>query len=200
MTFRYLTSGESHGKCLTAIIEGVPSGFEISEDFINKHLARRQVGYGRGGRMQIEKDTVEIKSGIRFGITTGAPICLEIKNKDWENWQISMSTKPVDINNEEVQKIILETKITKVRPGHADLAGALKYNHSDIRNILERSSARETAARVAVGAVAMAILEKFQIEIFSHVTCIGSAKLELLNPVNLLERKDKAEKSNLRCV
>jgi chorismate synthase len=200
MTFRYLTAGESHGKCLTAIIEGIPAGFEISEDFINKHLARRQVGYGRGGRMQIEKDTVEIKSGVRFGITTGAPICLEIKNKDWENWQIAMSTGPVDINYAEVQKIISEKQITQIRPGHADLAGALKYNQTDVRNILERSSARETAARVAVGAVAMAILEKFGIEIFSHVTCIGSAKLDLINPINLSDIKDKAEKSDLRCI
>ena len=200
MTFRYLTSGESHGKCLTSIIEGVPAGFEISEDFINKHLARRQIGYGRGGRMQIEKDTVEIKSGIRFGFTTGAPICLEIKNKDWENWQIPMSTTPVDTNDALLQKIISEKKITKVRPGHADLAGALKYNQTDVRNILERSSARETAARVAVGAIAMAILEKFQIEIFSHVTCIGSVELNAQPPVDLLEIKVKAEKSDLRCI
>lgn len=199
MTFRYLTSGESHGKCLNAIIEGVPSGIEIDEDFINKQLARRQVGYGRGGRMQIEKDAVEIKSGIRFGYTTGAPICLEVKNKDWENWQIPMSSEPVDTNNDEIKNIVSEKKITKVRPGHADLSGALKYNHTDVRNILERSSARETAARVAVGAIAMAVLKQFGITVFSHVTSIGSVKSDANSCKNLDEIRKEAEKSDLRC-
>lgn len=199
MAFRYLTSGESHGKCLNAIIEGIPSGINISEEFINKHLARRQIGYGRGGRMQIEKDTVKINSGIRHGFTTGAPICFEITNKDWENWQTPMATSAVDMNNPEVEKLVLDKKITKVRPGHADYAGALKYNHEDIRNILERSSARETAARVAVGALAAAILEKFGIKIFSHVLAIGSANVDENNLGNYEEIIKKAESSDLRC-
>ena len=152
--FRFLTSGESHGKCLNAIVEGVPAGFAINKNFINTELARRQVGYGRGGRMAIEKDTAEILSGVRFGISTGAPVSLEIQNKDWENWEISMSTDPVDLNDGYVQNIIKSREITRIRPGHADFAGAIKYGHLDIRNVLERSSARETATRVAVGAIA----------------------------------------------
>ena len=169
MTFRFLTSGESHGRCLVAIIEGIPSGFKLKADDIDKQLIRRQQGYGRGDRMKIEQDKVIINSGVRHGITTGAPICLEIDNKDWENWQIPMSPSPVDPGNAYVSDLITQKKITHVRPGHADLAGALKYNHHDVRNVLERSSARETAARVAVGAVAASILENFKIEIFSHV-------------------------------
>ena len=132
MTFRFLTSGESHGKCLNGIIEGIPAGFRIVEDDINKNLARRQKGYGRGGRMQIETDRVIFNSGIRHGKTTGGPICLEIKNKDWKNWQYPMSTQPVDLDNPEVKKFVDQKKIVHVRPGHADLAGALKYNHKDI--------------------------------------------------------------------
>ncbi len=198
MTFRYLTSGESHGKCLNAIIEGVPAGIEIDESDINKHLARRQVGYGRGGRMLIEKDKVKINSGVRHGYTTGAPICLEIENNDFENWKIPMSTSPVDVKNSEIQQLVAEKKITRVRPGHADLTGALKYNHKDIRDILERSSARETAIRVAVGALAQIILEKFDIEIFSHVLRVGSVKVKNLSS-EYSEIKAVAEKSDLRC-
>ena len=200
MTFRFLTAGESHGKCLTAIIEGVPAGIKINPEDINKQLARRQQGYGRGGRMQIEKDKVIITSGVRHGFTTGAPIALVIENKDWENWTIPMSTEPVDTENPEIKEILSEKKITHVRPGHADLSGALKYNHTDIRNILERSSARETATRVAIGALARIILNQFGIKIFSHVTQIGSAKVEEKDlPQNFSLLKEKAENSYVRC-
>ena len=173
--FRFLTSGESHGMCLNAIIEGMPSNVFVDTDFINSELERRQQGYGRGGRMQIETDKVQIKAGVRFGKTTGAPICLEIANKDWGNWQIPMSVLPVDFDNPDVAQAVLDKKITKVRPGHADLSGAIKYNHNDVRNILERSSARETATRVAVGAIAKCLLKEFNIEASSKVLQIGNA-------------------------
>ena len=149
--FRFSTSGESHGSSLNIIIDGVPSGFEIDFDFVNNELAKRQVGYGRGGRMKIETDKAIIKSGVRQGVTTGAPIAVEIVNKDWENWKDPMSVQKSE-NTEENLKLIEQKKITNLRPGHADFAGAVKYNQSDVRNILERSSARETASRVAAGA------------------------------------------------
>lgn len=195
--FRFLTSGESHGRCLNAIIEGVPSGFNIDKDFIDNELARRQTGYGRGGRMQIETDCAQINSGVRFGISTGAPICLEIKNKDWENWTIPMSVQPVDMNDLDNRTLVESKEITKLRPGHADFAGAVKYNHSDIRNVLERSSARETAARTAVGAIAKSILKEFGIEGFSHVIQIGTAKADLSG--DYAEIKSKAANSDLFC-
>ena len=176
--FRFLTSGESHGKCLNAIIEGMPSQIPIDVDFINNELARRQQGYGRGARMQIETDKVEIKSGVRFGYTTGAPICLEIENKDWQNWVVPMSIDEVDLSDEEIAQACFDKKITKVRPGHADLAGAIKYSHDDVRNILERSSARETASRVAVGAVAKLLLREFCINFSSTVKKVGNAVFE----------------------
>ncbi len=168
--FRFLTAGESHGKCLTAIIEGVPAGFEIKEDFINSELKRRQGGYGRGGRMKIESDTVEITSGIRFGKTLGSPITLVIQNKDYENWQKIMSTDPKDFTEEKA--------FSKFRPGHADFAGSVKYNQIDLRNILERSSARKTAIEVAVGALAKQILEQFNIKCDSRIIQIGQGKTE----------------------
>lgn len=173
--FRFLTSGESHGICLNAIIEGMPSNVFIDTDFVNSELARRQQGYGRGGRMQIETDKAQIKSGVRFGKTTGAPICLEIINKDWENWMVPMSIEPLDFKDPDIEQVIFEKKITKVRPGHADLSGAIKYKHNDIRNVLERSSARETATRVAVGAIAKCLLKEFGIEASSKVLQIGTA-------------------------
>ena len=168
--FRFLTAGESHGKCLTAIIEGIPSGFEINPDFINKELKRRQGGYGRGGRMKIESDTVEITSGIRFGKTLGSPITLVIQNKDFENWQKIMSADPKDFTDEKA--------FSKYRPGHADFAGSVKYNQTDLRNILERSSARKTAIEVAVGALAKQILEQFNIKCYSKIIQIGQGKTE----------------------
>lgn len=196
--FRFLTSGESHGKCLNAIIDGMPAGISIDKDFLDNELARRQVGYGRGGRMQIEKDKAQINAGVRFGLSTGAPICLEILNKDWENWTVPMSVEPVDLGDVDNKLLVDSKEITKVRPGHADFAGAMKYNHSDVRNILERSSARETAARVAVGGVAKSILKEFGICGFSHVTQIGKIKaVELPTDYDLLE--EKSRKSDLHC-
>ena len=196
--FRFLTSGESHGKCLTAIIEGVPAGFRIKSSIINEDLARRQVGYGRGGRMKIEHDTVEIKSGVRFGKTTGAPICLEIKNSDFVNWQEVMNVEKQDYPIEETLRKIDEKSFTKVRPGHADYAGAIKYNFNDLRNVLERSSARKTAIEVAVGSIAKQILKEFGIMGFSHVIQIGNVKLDFY-PKTYTLIKEKAEKSDVRC-
>ena len=196
--FRFLTSGESHGKCLTAIIEGVPAGFRINSSIINEDLSRRQVGYGRGGRMKIEHDTVEIKSGVRFGKSTGAPICLEIKNNDYENWQEVMNTEKQDYPAEETLRKIDEKSFTKIRPGHADYAGAIKYNFNDLRNVLERSSARKTAIEVAVGSVAKQILKEFGIMGFSHVIQIGNVKLDFY-PKTYTLIKEKAEKSDVRC-
>ena len=191
--FRFLTSGESHGKCLNAIIEGVPAGFRIKASVINEDLARRQIGYGRGGRMKIEKDTVEIKSGVRFGKSTGAPICLEIKNKDFENWQDVMNVEHQDYPAQETVKKIEAKAFTTVRPGHADFAGAKKYNFTDLRDVLERSSARKTAIEVA-----KQILKEFGIMGFSHVVQIGNVKLDFY-PKTYTLIKEKAEKSDVRC-
>lgn len=165
--FRFLTAGESHGKCLTAIIEGVPAGITIDIDFINNELKRRQQGYGRGERMQIENDTVEITSGVRFGKTLGSPITLVIQNRDFESWKKIMSIAPEDVTDERA--------FSTYRPGHADYAGSVKYNQTDLRNILERSSARKTAIEVAVGAIAKLILKELNITGFSKVLQIGSA-------------------------
>lgn len=181
--FRFLTAGESHGKCLTAIIEGIPAGFEIDSGFINNELKRRQGGYGRGGRMKIESDTVEITSGVRFGKALGSPITLVIQNKDFENWQKIMSTNPDDNTDEKA--------FTKYRPGHADFAGSVKYNQTDLRNILERSSARKTAIEVAVGAVAKQMLKEFGITCYSKVLQIGQGK----NEEEFHSEIDKAKKA-----
>jgi len=161
---RFLTAGESHGKALTTIVDGFPSKLKISESYINKQLKRRQFGYGRGLRMKIETDAVEILSGVRFGKTLGSPISMLIRNADWDNWQTLMSVEPIK------QKV---EKITIPRPGHADLVGVSKYNFDDIRNSIERSSARETAARVASGSIARKLLEEFGITIGSFVESIG---------------------------
>lgn len=167
---RFLTSGESHGKALIGVLEGIPSGLFLSTEDINKELKRRQMGYGRGGRMKIESDHADIISGVRWGKTIGSPISIIIENKDWENWQTGMSP---DIEHE-----ASISPVTRPRPGHADLPGILKYAHSDIRNILERSSARETAMRVALGAIAKKFLQNFGILIGSYVIQIGSVKME----------------------
>jgi chorismate synthase len=159
-----LTAGESHGKGLTAIINGIPSNLEISEEYLNEQLKRRQSGYGRGLRMKIETDTAEFLSGVRFGKTLGSPISLFVKNRDWENWSEKMSITPI---NNQVEKITIP------RPGHADLVGVMKYNFNDIRNSIERSSARETAARVAACSVTRKLLSDFGIEIASYVESIG---------------------------
>ncbi len=165
---RYLTAGESHGQRLTAIIEGLPSGIELTAENINIDLARRQQGYGRGGRMQIETDRVEILSGVRWGETLGSPITLSIVNRDWENWCEKMSPEAA-FRDETI-------RVTCPRPGHADLTGAIKYNVRDARNILERSSARETAVRVAVGAVAKELLRSYGIAVHAFVTEVGGIK------------------------
>ena len=196
--FRFLTSGESHGKCLTAIIEGIPAGIRIKADIINQDLQRRQIGYGRGERMQIEKDTVEIKSGVRQGKTTGAPVCLEITNKDYINWQDVMMIDSCEYQSEEALRRIEEKSFTKVRPGHADYAGSVKYKLNDLRDVLERSSARKTAIEVAVGSVAKQILKEFGILGFSHVIQIGNVKLDFY-PKTYTLIKEKAEKSNVMC-
>ncbi|MCQ2738607.1 MAG: chorismate synthase [bacterium] len=196
--FRFLTSGESHGKCLNAIIEGVPAGIRIKPDVINADLARRQTGFGRGGRMDIEKDTAEIKSGVRFGKTTGAPICLEIKNNDFQNWEDVMSIMDYEYPTENALKKIEEKSFTKVRPGHADYAGSIKYGHQDLRDVLERSSARKTAIEVAVGSIAKQILKEFGIMGFAHVIQIGNVKLDFY-PKTYTLIKEKAEKSDVLC-
>src|SRR5881628_633498 len=171
---RFLTAGESHGKALVAILEGVPAGFSIDFDAVTVQLHRRQGGYGRGRRMAIESDRAEALSGIRHGVTTGAPIALLIPNKDWENWQKTMyvgAEAPAGASGAD------RPTVTRPRPGHADLAGVVKYGHDDIRNVLERASARETAARVAVGAIARQLLRQLGTEIVSHVVSIGSVSL-----------------------
>jgi chorismate synthase len=162
--FRFLTAGESHGPSLTAIIEGLPAGMPFAKDVIDEQLRRRQGGYGRGGRMKIERDTVEVLSGVRHGRTLGSPITLRIENRDWANWQDGMGAEAPETPPEPV---------TRVRPGHADLTGALKYGHDDVRDVIERASSRETAARVAVGAVCAQLLAAFGVRIHSHVLAIA---------------------------
>ncbi|HFV7775965.1 TPA: chorismate synthase [Staphylococcus aureus] len=169
---RYLTSGESHGPQLTVIVEGVPANLEIKVEDINKEMFKRQGGYGRGRRMQIEKDTVEIVSGVRNGYTLGSPITMAVTNDDFTHWRKIMGAAPISDEERENMK----RTITKPRPGHADLVGGMKYNHRDLRNVLERSSARETAARVAVGALCKVLLEQLDIEIYSRVVEIGGIK------------------------
>src|ERR671915_1561361 len=165
MDFRFTTAGESHGPGLVAIVEGLPAGLRIDREALDRDMARRQLGHGRGGRMKIEKDSVEVRSGIRHGRTLGSPVALLVANRDYENWEERMNPWPVDADVEEVHL---------PRPGHADLAGVLKFGHSDVRNVLERASARETAARVAAGALAKAYLRAMGVEVFSHVTRIGT--------------------------
>ncbi|NJP38190.1 chorismate synthase [Alkalicoccus luteus] len=193
---RFLTAGESHGPQLTAIVEGVPSQLPLQAEDINKHLARRQKGYGRGRRMQIEKDQVQILSGVRHGRTTGAPITLVVENKDWTHWTKIMGAEP--ISEEEEQEV--KRKITRPRPGHADLNGAIKYRHRDMRNVLERSSARETTVRVAVGALAQVILEQFNIRLAGHVLEIGDVKAEQLPFESVDALQEVTEASEVRCM
>nr|WP_282580182.1 chorismate synthase [Natroniella sulfidigena] len=201
-----MTAGESHGKAITGILEGIPANLEVTREDIDRELARRQGGYGRGGRMKIETDQIEILSGIRGGKTLGSPITFQIKNDDWENWQQVLAPfgnsgydqEEVTIKKEEKVKSVAP-KVTKPRPGHADLAGSLKYNQTDIRNILERASARETAVRVAIGAVAKKFLQQFGIEIVSHVLQIGQAQLKE-EEISFSEIKDKSDQSPVRCI
>lgn len=171
---RFLTAGESHGKALVAILEGVPAGLTVDFDAMTRELRRRQGGYGRGRRMAIESDRAEALSGVRHGVSTGAPIALLIPNKDWENWQRTMhveAEQPPDATGTD------RPAVTRPRPGHADLAGFVKYGHDDIRNVLERASARETAARVAVGTIARQLLQQLGTDVVSHVFSIGAVSL-----------------------
>lgn len=186
---RYLSGGESHGPCLTAIIEGLPAGFMLYSKDINYQLKRRQQGYGRGARMLIEQDRVEFISGLRFNKTLGSPLTMLIKNRDWDNWKEKMAPEG-NVSTD------LE-KLTRPRPGHADLAGGLKYNHVDLRDTLERSSARETAMRVAIGTVGRLLLEKFGVALFSHVTCVGSVVSDL-SADKLPDLVELTEKSPVR--
>src|SRR5215469_9493320 len=167
---RFVTAGESHGQALIAWISGLPAGVPIDFEFVNRELHRRQLGYGRGGRQKIEKDRVEALAGIRHGQTIGAPIALRIENRDWANWEKAL---PVE-NLPEAESA--QRRLTAPRPGHADLAGSLKFNLHDARYILERASARETAARVAVGAIAKLLLRQFDCEVLSHTIAVGHAR------------------------
>lgn len=194
MALRYLTGGESHGRLLLGIVEGLPSGLPLTPQDVNGDLARRQGGYGRGGRMRIEKDQVEIVSGVRHGHTMGGPVGLIVQNRDWQNWQKVMAVEPEEATPDRV--------VTKPRPGHADLAGALKYGHQDIRNVLEKASARETAIRVAVGAVAKQLLKQFGIRVISHVVEIGGVSVPdkgLSGAEDYEAVYQRAEKSEVRC-
>lgn len=193
---RYLTSGESHGPQLTTIIEGLPAGMPLIDSDINEELARRQKGYGRGRRMQIEKDTVQITAGIRHGYTLGSPVALVVENNDWKHWTKIMGQDPLSSEDEgEVKR-----KISRPRPGHADLNGALKYGHRDMRNVLERSSARETTVRVAAGAAAKKLLSELGIEVAAHVIEIGGVVSSKRDYSSLKELKEITEESPVRCL
>jgi len=182
MALRYVTAGETHGPQLTAIITGLPAGLRLLEKDIDPHLARRQQGYGRGDRMKIESDRVQIRSGVRFGHTLASPVALVVENRAWVNWTEIMSIGPIDEEQLRVPESLPESArervITRPRPGHADLNGVLKWHHHDARNVLERASARKTAVHVAVGAVAQRLLAEFGIEVFAHVIQIGSVSID----------------------
>ncbi len=191
---RVQTAGESHGQCLTALVSGLPLGVAVDVAFINRELRRRQAGYGRGGRMKIEHDEVQILSGVRHGKTIGSPITLQIENKDWANWE---DTLPVEDKPVPAEK---QRPLTQPRPGHADLAGALKFNLHDARYILERASARETAARVAAGALAKLFLRGFGVEVLSHTVAIGSVKLERAAKWQEIVAACEDTDADIRCV
>ncbi|GCE47520.1 chorismate synthase [Thermosporothrix hazakensis] len=192
--FRFLTAGESHGPGLTIIVEGLPAGLTVEKVLIDADLRRRQGGYGRGGRMKIEKDEVRFLSGVRHGKTLGSPITMQIENRDWVNWEERMNPAPVDVEMEPV---------TRVRPGHADFTGAIKYGHSDVRNVIERSSSRETAARVAVGGLCRQFLQQFGITIHSHVLSVVEVGYEEPRPMTPdaypEEMWEAVENSPMRC-
>lgn len=193
---RYLTAGESHGPQLTTIIEGVPAGLPLLAEQINEELARRQKGHGRGRRMQIEKDEAQILSGVRHGVTLGSPIALVVENRDFKHWTKIMGAAPFEQEDEaEVKR-----QITRPRPGHADLNGAIKYGHRDMRNVLERSSARETTVRVAAGAVAKRILEELGVKVAGHVIEIGGVTAEKISYASIDELKEVTEASPVRCL
>ena len=195
---RYITAGESHGPKLTAIIEGLPAQMELTAEMINSELKRRQGGHGRGRRMQIEKDRVEISSGVRHGKTMGSPVTLTVVNDDWTHWTSIMGVEPLpeDVNPEDVKR-----QITRPRPGHADLVGGMKYGHRDLRNVLERSSARETTMRVAIGAVAKQFLRQLGIETVAHVTEIGGIRTnpETYADLSINELREIVEEDAVYC-
>ncbi|MBG9836094.1 MULTISPECIES: chorismate synthase [Bacillus cereus group] len=193
---RYITAGESHGPQLTTIIEGVPAGLPLVADDINEELARRQKGYGRGRRMQIETDQVQIVSGVRHGETLGSPIALVVENRDFAHWTKIMGAEPLTEQEEKEMK----RKVTKPRPGHADLNGAIKYGHRDMRNVLERSSARETTVRVAAGAVAKKVLAELGITVAGHVIEIGGVQAKETTYRSIKELKSTTEASPVRCL
>ncbi|WP_448162984.1 chorismate synthase [Bacillus mobilis] len=193
---RYITAGESHGPQLTTIIEGVPAGLPLVADDINEELARRQKGYGRGRRMQIETDQVQIVSGVRHGETLGSPIALVVENRDFAHWTKIMGAEPLTEQEEKEMK----RKVTKPRPGHADLNGAIKYGHRDMRNVLERSSARETTVRVAAGAVAKKVLAELGITVAGHVIEIGGVQAKEITYGSIEELKSITEASPVRCL
>ncbi|MBY0752717.1 chorismate synthase [Streptococcus sp. 2018037] len=191
---RYLTAGESHGPRLTAIIEGVPAGLPLTAEDINEDLTRRQGGYGRGSRMQIETDRVEITAGVRHGKTTGAPITLNVTNKDHQKWLDIMAVEDIE------EKLKSKRRIKHPRPGHADLVGGMKYRFDDLRNSLERSSARETTMRVAVGAVAKRILAELDIEIANHVVVFGGKEIDVSDGLSVAEIKERVAQSEVSIV
>lgn len=191
---RYFTAGESHGPRLTAIIEGVPAGLPLTAEYINAELKRRQGGYGRGGRMKIESDQVEITSGVRHGLTMGSPITLNVANRDFKNWTEIMSAADIEEKKKSIRKL------TKPRPGHADLVGGMKYRFSDLRNSLERSSARETTMRVAVGAVAKRILEEVGMDLASHIVVFGGIEIDVPENLTVAEIKERARQSEVSIV
>ncbi len=192
--FRFLTAGESHGPCLTMVVEGIPADLTLDKTVIDADLRRRQGGYGRGGRMKIEKDTVRFLSGVRHGKTLGSPITMQIENLDWKNWDERMSAEDVETKGE---------LVTRVRPGHADFTGAIKYGHSDVRNVIERSSSRETASRVAVGGLCRQLLAHFGITIHSHVLAVVEVGYETARPMTRAaypaDMWEAVETSPMRC-
>ena len=190
MPIRFTTSGESHGPGLTAIVEGLPAGLTLNSDDLDRDLARRQLGHGRGGRMKIESDRADVVSGVRHGVTLGSPVTIRIQNRDYANWEERMNPWPVDA---EVAEVHLP------RPGHADLAGIQKFGFTDVRNVLERASARETAARVACGALAKAFLGTFGVQVFSHVVQIGAARAEIPDELGPADFGD-VDESPVRCL
>ena len=202
MPFRFLTAGESHGPALGAILEGLPAGIPVSVDAIAADLARRQRGYGRGARMRIEQDRAEILGGVRHGRTLGSPVLLVVRNHDWENWSRLMQVEALSADEAAELSALAEAgdrraaPVTRVRPGHADLAGALKYNAADVRDILERASARETAMRVAAGAVCRAFLRELGIDVWSFTAEVGGVAVD---PDRATRTREEAEASPLRC-
>src|SRR5919106_2934333 len=191
MALRFTTAGESHGPGLTAVLEGLPAGLELRPEDIDRDLARRQLGHGRGGRMKIERDRAEVTAGVRHGRTLGSPVALRVENRDYQNWEERMNPWPVEAAVEEVHL---------PRPGHADLAGVMKFGFRDVRNVLERASARETAARVAAGALAKAFLRALGVEVRSHVTRITSVTAPAPERPLTVADFERVDESQVRCL